>query len=492
MKRSEIFFSVLLLPIDLAALLGAFSLSYYLRDAFGFLSPDALPSLAQRLKYEPSAISITFSHYLHYLGFIIPGMLVIFALAGLYTMRSSISLPRRLWLITVGVSMGEFFILLLFLLKKDFFLPRSVILYSWILGVSFVFLGRFLVTFLQRILRRYGIGSVRVGLVGENVIADSVALRLKKGTSSAYRLLWQSPSHSIPELTKQIQENKVDELVVVSDHYTNGELIALRNTCLEMHVGFSFVPSLLTELQTNFAVRDIFGLPMIEIRPTPLDGWGRVIKRIFDICASSIFLVLFSPLFLLIALLIKLFSPGPLVFKHKRIGKNKQSIEVWKFRTLLWEYCDTKDGLSPKFKEYLATHPEANREWQETFKLKDDPRVSWLGTFLRKSSLDELPQFFNVFTGSLSLVGPRPIVRDEVQKYGETARILFSVKPGATGLWQVSGRSDVSYEERIALDTDYIEHWNVFWDISIIIRTALVLIGGVVKIIFKKGSVGAY
>ncbi|MCC2632062.1 MAG: Undecaprenyl-phosphate galactose phosphotransferase, WbaP/exopolysaccharide biosynthesis polyprenyl, partial [Patescibacteria group bacterium] len=255
--------------------------------------------------------------------------------------------------------------------------------------------------------------------------------------------------------------------------------------CLEQHIGFSFVPSLLTELQSNYDVRTIVGLPVIEVNPTPLEGWGRILKRMFDILMSAFLIILFSPLFLLISISLLIASPGPLIYKHRRIGKNGLPIDVWKFRSMKWEYC-TGVGNSgdKKFAELLKKNPDLAAEWERDHKLKNDPRVTVPGKIIRKTSLDELPQFFNVLAGTLSLVGPRPIVDDEVSKYGEGARILFSVKPGVTGLWQVSGRNDVSYEERISLDTHYIEHWNLWSDIVILIKTAAVLI--------KKGAGGAY
>ena len=184
----------------------------------------------------------------------------------------------------------------------------------------------------------------------------------------------------------------------------------------------------------------------------------------------------------------KVTDPGPLIFKHKRIGKSGQPIFVSKFRSLRTDMCDIGGQLAPAFKAYLKENPAAAEEWKETMKLKDDPRISRIGKILRKTSLDELPQFFNVLTGSLSMVGPRPILQEEVVRYGETARILFTVRPGVTGLWQVSGRNDVSYDERVSLDARYIERWNLLGDVVICFKTAGVLISS----ILGRGKKGAY
>ncbi len=216
--------------------------------------------------------------------------------------------------------------------------------------------------------------------------------------------------------------------------------------------------------------------------PIPPPKWD---KRLFDIVVSSVCITLFSPLFLFLIAAIKLTSPGPLIYKHRRLGIKGQELHVWKFRSMKWEYCTGvgHDG-DAAFALLLSENPELKAEWNAFHKLKDDPRVSRVGRFLRRTSLDELPQFFNVLGGSLSMVGPRPIVSAEIEKYGQSAPLLFSIKPGLTGLWQVSGRNNTSYEERIELDLRYIERHNLALDLWIVLKTIGVLCG--------KSKHGAY
>jgi lipopolysaccharide/colanic/teichoic acid biosynthesis glycosyltransferase len=190
----------------------------------------------------------------------------------------------------------------------------------------------------------------------------------------------------------------------------------------------------------------------------------RVVKRCVDV-----FLVLISmPVMLLVlgtvSALVVLSSPGPIFYSHRRILKGGSFFSMWKFRTMCVNSAEVLE-------EYLARNPEARIEWNMTHKLRNDPRVTSIGSFLRRYSLDELPQLWNVLAGQMSLVGPRPIVAAEVEKYGECFDCYCRVKPGLTGLWQVSGRSELTYDQRVALDCEYVERWSLLKDVGILFRT---------------------
>ncbi len=187
-------------------------------------------------------------------------------------------------------------------------------------------------------------------------------------------------------------------------------------------------------------------------------------KRIVDATFAGLALLLLSPLFAVIACLIKLSSPGPIFFSHERIGAGGKSFKAWKFRSMV---PDARQVLA----DYLAQHPEMQAEWDRDHKLKNDPRITWIGRIIRKTSLDELPQLWNVFVGEMSLVGPRPIVREEVEKYGETFRDYLRVTPGITGLWQISGRNNTTYAQRLAYDEFYVRSWTPWLDLYILMRT---------------------
>lgn len=199
-------------------------------------------------------------------------------------------------------------------------------------------------------------------------------------------------------------------------------------------------------------------------RPASLFRY-RVLKRAADIVIVVLFTPLLLLVLLLVALVVKSTSSGPIFFSHRRICKSGAFFSMWKFRTM----CVNSSEV---LEQHLAAHPEARAEWNLCHKLRADPRVTSVGLFLRRFSLDELPQVWNVLSGRMSLVGPRPIVAAEVEKYGEFFDFYCRVKPGVTGLWQVSGRSELSYDERVKLDCDYVNQWSLLRDLRILAKTA--------------------
>lgn len=198
---------------------------------------------------------------------------------------------------------------------------------------------------------------------------------------------------------------------------------------------------------------------------------NRVVKRLFDVIVASLLAIPAIPLGGAIALAIVLETRGPVFFVHTRLGKGRRPFQLWKFRSM-------QAGADEVLGHYLAQHPERLTEWHETHKLKDDPRVTRVGRWLRRSSLDELPQLWNVLRGSMSMIGPRPIVQEEILKYGPALQHYERVQPGLTGLWQVSGRTDLRYRRRINLDTEYIRHWTLALDLKILWKTVRVVLRG--------------
>ncbi len=221
------------------------------------------------------------------------------------------------------------------------------------------------------------------------------------------------------------------------------------------------------ESQIRYVIKNRPNIIEMKSHNTPMIKKGKIhfiLKRIVDIIGSSIGLVSLTPIFLMIGILIKLFSKGPMFYKQTRLGKGGQLFGAWKFRSMV----DNADVLLEK---YLVEHPEYCAEWEKNHKLKNDPRVNFFGKILRKSSLDELPQLWNILIGEMSLVGPRPIVEKEIVKYRDAYKAYTLVKPGLTGLWQISGRSNLSYDERVRLDMEYIETQSIILDLIIIIKT---------------------
>jgi Undecaprenyl-phosphate galactose phosphotransferase WbaP len=190
----------------------------------------------------------------------------------------------------------------------------------------------------------------------------------------------------------------------------------------------------------------------------------RVIKRCFDVLLVLVSAPVTLPLLTIVSVVVMLSSRGPVFYSHRRIRRNGAFFSMWKFRTMCVNSAEVLE-------DYLARHPDAHVEWNQTHKLRRDPRITALGVFLRRYSLDELPQLWNVLMGQMSLVGPRPIVAAEVEKYGDSFDCYCRVKPGLTGLWQVSGRSELSYDARVALDCDYVKNWSLTQDLVILLKT---------------------
>lgn len=226
------------------------------------------------------------------------------------------------------------------------------------------------------------------------------------------------------------------------------------------------IPDLVSIPMGGIDVETLFKekIMLIRIRNNLERNINKCIKYIFDMVLTSVGTVCISPLLIIIAIWIYIDSPGPVIFKHMRVGKNGKEFPCYKFRSMC---VDAKE----KLEELLKNDPEARVEWEKDFKLKNDPRITRSGAFLRKTSLDELPQIFNVLKGEMSLVGPRPIIKDEMERYGKYINDYLMVRPGIAGMWQCSGRNDIDYTERVHMDSWYVRNWSVWLDIMILWRT---------------------
>ena len=257
--------------------------------------------------------------------------------------------------------------------------------------------------------------------------------------------------------------NQQIDLVLQTDPNPESDAtITLINYCRSHQIGYAFLPPVLADVPHQLMVERLGLLPMIRFQPTPLDGWGRVLKRVFDIIASAFLLIIFSPFFTLFALLVLFDGGWPIFYVSMRIGENgRRRVSIFKFRSMVPDADVRKRDLV-----------EMNhRRDGPLFKIHDDPRVTRVGRFLRRFSFDELPQLLNVLFGQLSLVGPRPHLPDEVDRYSLEQRRVFAVKPGVTGLAQISGRSDLSFDDEVRLDLQYIEEWSLLLDLWILWRT---------------------
>ncbi len=271
----------------------------------------------------------------------------------------------------------------------------------------------------------------------------------------------------IEDLHNLLIEKGFDEVIVAHPGLDEETILNIIYECRKEQVQFELVPPFWHLLRGKIVVEDIGDVHATAFADLALKGWQRIAKRIIDITFSTLLIIILSPLLLTLAIAIKLTSKGPVFFLQERIGRNGRKFRMLKFRSM---YKDAEERL----KEYL----DKNEAEGPIFKMKDDPRITSVGRILRRLSLDELPQLFNVLKGEMSLVGPRPPLEREVEKYKRWQLQRIDVTPGMTGLWQVSGRSDLPFEKMVELDIYYIEHWTIWLDLLILLKTIPAVVSG--------------
>jgi exopolysaccharide biosynthesis polyprenyl glycosylphosphotransferase len=278
----------------------------------------------------------------------------------------------------------------------------------------------------------------------------------------------------IDRLTDLVEDLDVDRVVIAFSRAEHQEITALIRSLAELEVQVDIVPRLFEALGTQAGIHTVEGLPFVSLPSLRLSRSALLVKRTLDIALSTAGLVLLSPVVAIVAAAIKRTSPGPVFYRHKRVGKDGREIGVFKFRTMHRECCrgERYGGASAEnaFMALMAD-PEKREEFERDYKLAEDPRVTKVGAFLRRTSLDELPQLINILKGDLSLVGPRPVTQDELARYGEAVGSLLNVTPGLTGHWQISGRSATGYTERVRLDLAYATSWSLKSDLMILAKT---------------------
>lgn len=275
----------------------------------------------------------------------------------------------------------------------------------------------------------------------------------------------------------KIEQLKVKTVIIAIPNLEKNKLLNLVEDIQPLVRNLMFVPNTIGIPVINLEVKKIYesNMLLLSIRNNLAKKTNRRIKRIFDIVFSLLTMVIIIPVSIIVMILIMIESPGAApIFKHYRVGRGGTLFPCYKFRSMV-------PNAQEKLQEYLKSDLEAQKEWNTYFKLKDDPRITKIGRFIRKTSIDELPQFINVLKGEMSWVGPRPIIKDEIHYYGKYINDYYAVLPGITGMWQANGRSDTGYDERVVLDTWYVRNWNIWIDIALIIKT-------IKAVLFGKGA----
>lgn len=359
---------------------------------------------------------------------------------------------------------------------------RLFVVFAYVFMLLFIFSSRFIV---GKILSKAGYLNIPVLLVGAGKTAELVKKSLDRMPIATYKIIGyvdDNPKSStiakeypclgaFSDVEDVIKDTGVQTVLICAPGLEPKKLVSLINRLQLLVKRVAFVPELFGLPTSNITARGMMEeqAVVLRVQNNLARKSNRIMKRIFDIVATVCGGLLILPILAIVAVLIYLDSPGPIVFGHKRVGQGGKEFPCYKFRSMV-------PNAQEALEVYLKENPAAREEWERDFKLKDDPRVTRIGKFLRKTSLDELPQLWNVLVGDMSLVGPRPIVRDEIVKYGDYINDFYLVPPGITGVWQVSGRSDTTYEERVLMDSWYVHNWSVWIDIVYLLKTVLAVV----------------
>lgn len=407
---------------------------------------------------------------------------VAYAAVGLYPGVAISPVDELRW-VTVSTSL-VYFVLgsTIFLRREGEVYSRGIFLLAWLLSIGLVLAGRALTRYLfaQKRWWGYPVMVLGAGKTGEMVVR-TLQQRPRIGLKPVV-VLDDNPDkhgslHNVPvlggvELAPVLAKaRKIPYAIVAMPGVSRDRLLQILEQYGQTFAHLLIIPDLFGFSSLWVEAKDMGGILGLEVRQQLLLPGPRLAKFLIDRLITLMGGLIVLPFIILIALLIRIDSPGPILYGQIRIGQNGESFKAWKFRSMVKNADRTLES-------YLDAHPELRQSWERDHKLRNDPRITRVGRFLRQTSLDELPQLWNILRGEMSLVGPRPIVDEEIQRYGEKFGLYTKVTPGLTGLWQVSGRNNLTYEERVSLDAYYVRNWSVWLDLYILIRTVWVVISG--------------
>ncbi|WP_376795888.1 sugar transferase [Thermogemmatispora sp.] len=415
---------------------------------------------------------------------IVIGAIAIFAVRGLYRLRLTGTWFRQMWTIVSSATLGMAFLITYYFVFQPTANSRLLVPFVWATSIVLLCLGRLIASAIMGTLYQLGLGETRVLVVGSGRLAKMIMQHITANPSLGYSIvgflhdLENPPGDfgrfkmlgTLDDLGMAIRSMQVDEVIIALPSHLHEQVIRTVRLCERLGTSFKLIPDLYELSLSRIDMESIEGIPLIGIKQSSLNRWQRAVTRAVDIAVSSLVLILGAPLWLCIALAIRLDSPGGVIYKSTRIGLNGKPFQMYKFRSM-YQNAD----------QMLTALLDRNEAQGPLFKMRADPRITRVGRFLRKLSLDEIPQFINVLKGEMSLVGPRPALPREVAQYEEWQKGRLAIKPGISGLWQVRGRSDLSFDEGVLLDLYYIENWSLRLYFQI-------LLGTIPAVIFRRGA----
>lgn len=463
MRRNlGIVFRVCLMLCDVIAIILSFAAAYFLRT---------------HLDQRPFYFEPNIGKFIVIICLFIPVWLIIMAALGLYQKEIYLDKPRsrETWRLFVASLIGVMTLITIdFFWQIELFPVRIMAIAAFVFCFIFLCLLRSLFRFIWKRAAQQQIGTLRAVIIGNNDNTDHLATYIAGFPENGYQLAGIVAGNSyIPESLRKFQYSSLKEAlkkarpdVIFQTDEKNTEYIYRK--ALENHIWYYFVPSE-ASLSSHIGQLELIGnTPAISVKVTPLSGVARVVKRTMDLVLGGLATILALIPMLVTWIVIKCSEPkAPAVYSSWRLSRFNQKVKIYKFRSMKSEYS----GMSPEKAFEKMGKPELSKKYRENGDtLPNDPRITKIGKFIRKTSLDELPQLFNVLKGDISLVGPRALVPGELRDYGDRS-LLLSVKSGLTGLAQVSGRRDISFEERRALDIYYVQNWSIGMDLRILFRT---------------------
>lgn len=462
----RIFAPLLFICFDYFAILLAEKMAFGLHDLYGLLMGTSY--------HVPDA----------YLYFWIPLVFIAFlAITQTYTkMQPILETVRQIFYAVLYALITC--ILALYFMEASMLASRLYVVLFGVLALFNIYVGRYV---LLKILKTTNTLTKPVILIGAGKTAEIVLQFFEGDLGYRYRVVGLLDDNPISDVLPQkflllgkvsdaesiIRDSGIKTVIITAPGMDSERLESLVAKIQPLVRDILFVPDLMMLPLGHVGVEPFYTekVFMLSIRNNLARRRNRLAKRIFDLVATICGGLLILPILLVLAVLVGIDNRGRIIFAHRRVGRNGKLFPCYKFQSMV---SDAQERLE----EYLAQNPEARKEWEGSFKLTNDPRVTKLGAFLRKTSLDELPQLWNVLMGDMSLVGPRPIVTKEIERYGDYIREYYMVPPGITGMWQVNGRSDTTYEERVAMDTWYVRNWSVWIDLVYLFKTVKTVFTG--------------
>lgn len=475
--RSARLYSLVLLCGDFFILMLAFTLAYIVRVQF---DPRPLVADIGALEFAQTALLI------------IPFWIIIFAFLGLYSGQVYNKRLTEWGRLFIGSFIGILIVLgYSFIVNEPVFPARLVAVYAFVGSFGLLLFGREVMRAIRSAAFRFGLGISRVLVVGNSAATRDIASQMSDTKRSGYHIAAiAGPKSVIPEsfggvhfrtpdqALRHLEDHDITTIIQTDLYESSEQNQEILRAAQEKHINYCFIPGE-AEFYSGKNIVDVFlGYPIISVHQTPLAGWGEVAKRIFDLIFGTLILIFITPLLLVTMLLQKAFNPGPVFYINPRMTLYGKAFGLLKFRSMRPEFGH-KDAIEDFTAIGRLDLVEEYRRYRKVVSQRD-PRITWFGSFLRKTSLDELPQILNVLRGEMSLVGPRPIEPVELIHYKGRGALLHSVKPGITGLWQVSGRNDLPFATRVELELYYAQNWSFWLDVKILLKTlpALLRRGG--------------